>query len=72
MTTKQDIEMKLALEATKSDEIDGLQRWMTQHGPPPDLVRMVTSLNRIRKTSQRVYGSYAVEIAIEAAYYFGR
>lgn len=72
MVTKRDIETKLAIEATKSDEISGLQKWMETHGPPPDIVQMVQRLNRVKKTTQRVYGSYAVEMAIEAAYYFGR
>ena len=69
MITKQDIEAKLE---AKSNEIVFIKRWLETHGPPTDIVRMVERLNRIRKTTQRVYGSYDVEMALECAYYLGR
>ncbi len=72
MTTKKDIESKLAMEMVDTNEIDSIKLWLESNGPPPDMVRMAHSLNRIRKHAQRVYGSYAVEYALEAAYYLGR
>lgn len=72
MVTKQDIETKVALETTELNAIDELKRWLETHGPPSDIARMVDRLNRIRKITQRVYGSYAVEMALECAYYLGR
>ena len=52
-------------------ELKSLQLWLTRHGPPMTDKQIVERLNRIRKTNQRTYGSFAVEMALEAAYQLG-